>query len=84
MVKSKVAVDQKVHIEGKLNTSKFQTHDGKNRSTSAIMATNIHIFSDVETASEEFVDENSVELAGKITTEITGNDFKTFTLGTLK
>ncbi|XP_055319672.1 uncharacterized protein LOC129577147 isoform X1 [Sitodiplosis mosellana] len=103
MMKTNLALEQKVHIAGKLNTSRFQTYDGKHRSTSAIMATQVFIFSDgavakdskhastTETAPNEVavpepvIDENSVELSGTITTGISGGDqFKSFTLGTLK
>lgn len=87
MVKKNLSLDQKVHIEGKLSTSRFQTDDGKHRTASEIVALKVCIFSDVAVADsnhETFIDENSVELAGTITTDISGKDFKSFTLATLK
>lgn len=79
-------------MEGKLNTTRFQTDDGKHRSTSAIMATELCIVSDVAAADDVYLDENqtqlldtnSVELLGTITTDIVGADFKSFTLSTVK
>lgn len=83
MVKKNLSLDQKVHIEGKLSTSRFQTDDGKHRTASEIVALKVCIFSDVAVADSNH-DENSVELAGTITTDISGKDFKSFTLATLK
>lgn len=97
MMKTNLALEQNVYIEGKLNTSRFQTNDGKHRSTSTIIATEAFIFSNIavekgaenaatteKTSPEVVVDENSVELSGTITTGVSGNNFKSFTLATLR
>lgn len=91
IVKTKLALEQRVNIEGKLNTIRFETDDGKYRSSSTIMATEVCIFSDVAVANEsnngdptQIFDENSVELTGTITTPITSKNFRSFTLATPK
>lgn len=91
IVKEKLALEQPVNIVGKLNTIRFETDDGKHRSASAIMATEVYIISDVAVAKDSnnadsggVVDLNSVELTGIITTAITGSKFRSFTLATPK
>lgn len=91
IVKEKLALEQPVNIVGKLNTIRFETDDGKHRSASTIMATEVYIISDVAVAKDSnnadsgvIVDLNSVELTGTITTAITGNKFRSFTLATPK
>lgn len=97
MMKTNLALEQNIQIEGKLDTFRFRTNDGKHRSASTIIATEAFIFSDVAVAKdsenakatkkaspEVVVDENSVELSGKITTGVSGNNFKSFTLATLR
>lgn len=87
MVTSNLALNQQVYIEGKLSTKQFKTNDGRNRQTTAILASEVCIFSDMianNIAENHLNDENSVELLGTITTKITGTNFKSFTLAALK
>lgn len=89
---NKLILEQNVSVEGKLDTRRFQTDEGKNRSTSAIIATELCIVTDVAAAIDADTDENQtqlfdnncVELLGTIITEAIGNDFKTFTLATVR
>lgn len=93
LAKEKLKVDHRVYVAGKLSTSRFNTHDGKHRSTSAILASEICIFDKIAVANNskysnpehaEPIDENSVHLAGTISTDIVGDNFKSFTLASLK
>lgn len=86
LAKLKLAKDLSVSIEGKLSTMQFQTNDKKRRSNSAIIATELCIFSDSAVANNPSnpIDENCVELLGSVSTDIRGSDFKTFTLASVK
>lgn len=91
MAQNLLEVEQKIHLSGKLNTSRFKTESGRNRNTSVIMATELSIVSDVavENSSENLqsdvhIDENKVEITGILTTDVGGENFKTFTLASLK
>lgn len=82
---------QHIYLSGKLNTNLFRTEDGKNRSASSIMATELSIISDVvvERSSEKShsdiqADENKVEITGILTTNVSGENFRTFSLASLK
>lgn len=90
---SKLAVNQKVYIEGKLSTSRFRTENGKHRTTSAIICGELRILDDFAVASStentnatqtEPIDENSVEILGHISTAISGDEYRTFTLANAK
>lgn len=92
LARTKLATDQNVSIEGKLSTVRFQTEDRKHRSNSAVIATELCIVSgfavangpDIATGQTQPIDENCVELFGTITTDISGTDFKAFTLASIK
>lgn len=85
-------IDQTVFVQGKLNSNRIRTEGDKHRTSTAIMATELRIIKDFAvkndsnsaTTSTEAGDENSVELIGHITTDVTGNTFKSFTLATIK
>lgn len=89
---NKLQPEQNVSVEGKLDTRRIQTDDGKHRSTSAIIATELCIVADSASAIEadadgnelQPFDNNCVELLGKVFTDIVGTEFKTFTLATVK
>lgn len=89
---NKLKPEQNVSVEGKLDTRRIQIDEGKHRSTSAIIATELCIVTDSASAIDADTDENQtqpidnncVELLGTIFTGIIGADFKTFTLATVK
>lgn len=89
---NKLKPEQNVSVEGKLDTRRIQTDEGKHRSTSAIIATELCIITDVAAAIDgdtgenqtQPFDKNCVELLGTIITDAIGTDFKTFTLATVK
>lgn len=89
--------EQNVAVEGRLDTRRFQTDEGKHRTTSQIIATELCIVTDsasaidADSASADMdenqtqpFDNNCVELLGTIITDVIGADFKTFTLATVK
>lgn len=81
--------NQKVFVEGKLKNALFQTIDGKNRTSTTIMVTELCVLRELtigeKQASEDAtVDINSVELLGRITTPVTGKDFKSFTISSIQ
>lgn len=89
LVKGKLALHQKVYVEGLLNTRDFLTETGKYRTTSQVMAGELRILEDFAVASNdanktEKTDENSVEILGFITADIAGDEFRTFELAHLK
>lgn len=93
LARNKLALNQSVLIEGKLSTIRLEVDGGKHRSSTAIIATELCIFSDVaavsdsgndsEAQNDEPNDENSVELLGTVNTDLIGNDFKSFTLASI-
>lgn len=87
LVKNNLLPGHRVYVTGKLSTSKFNTIAGKNRTKSAIIASEICIFDDSALDKNNEIDENSVELTGTIMTPNTSNatkSFKSFTLASLK
>lgn len=86
----KLKLEQNVSIEGKLSTNRIETDDGKHRSISAIIASELCIVTDLAAAIDantdkmQPVDYNCIELLGTITTNVIGTDFKTFTLTTVR
>lgn len=89
LVKGKLALHQKVSVDGLLITSEFLTENGKCRTTSQVMVGGMRILEDFAVASgdankTEKFDENSVEIFGYITDDIKGDEFRTFELGYLK
>lgn len=89
LVKGKLALHQKVSVEGLLITSEFVTENGKCRTTSQVMVGGMRILEDFAVASgdankTEKIDENSVEIFGYITEDIKGDEFRTFELAYLK
>lgn len=94
LAKGHVNSGDHVYVTGKLSTQRFKTDDGKNRSTSAIIASQMYIFDKLAVANNSkysnadlanAIDENSVELAGRITTTVSGtSSFKSFTLASPK
>lgn len=89
---NKLKPELNVSVEGKLDTRRIQTDEGKHRSTSAIIANELCIVTDVAAAIDADADENQtqrfdrncVELLGTIFTDAVGDNFKTFTLATVK
>lgn len=93
LVKGKLALHQKVYVEGLLNNREFQTETGQHRTTSQVMAGDLRILEDFAVASDdanqiEKTDANSVEILGYITAGITagitGDEYRTFELAHLK
>lgn len=89
-VAKRLKPEHNVSVEGKLSTARIQTDEGKHRSVSAIVATELCIVADAAVASDanesrtRLYHSNCVELLGAISTEVTGTNFKTFTLSTIK
>lgn len=90
---TKLALGQKVRVEGNLRSEYFTSDDGRRKTKTTIMATELCIFSDVGVANDsensqsiqdEAVDENKVELSGVVTNVVTGDEFKAFYLATPK
>lgn len=89
---NKLQPEQNVSVDGKLDTRRIQTDDGKHRSTSSIIANELCIIADSASAIDvdadgnqtEPFDNNCVELLGKVFTDVVGTDFKSFTLATVK
>lgn len=92
MAKTNLEINQTVFVQGKLNSNRIVTENEKHRTTTAIMATELRIINDFAVESDsksattpiEAADENTVELFGHISSNVTGNDFKSFTLATIK
>lgn len=85
--------EQSVSVEGVLDTKRIQTNEGKHRSTSAIIATELCVVTDSASGADTDADENQtqpsdnncVELLGTLLTDVIGSDsFRTFTLATVK
>lgn len=83
-----------MHIEGKLITNRFRTSDGKHRTTSKIMAGELHILENAAAANKagasgnasdaDPIDENSIEILGHINTGISGDNFRSFSFASVK
>lgn len=97
ILKTNLGLEQKVYVEGIISTQKFETADRKHRSTSTILANEMDVISDagvsdgsIEKAEGEAettrcaIDLNSVEILGRVNTSVVGNDFKSFTISSLK
>lgn len=93
VVKSRLALDHQVYVEGKLSSDRFVTESGKHRTTSVIIPGELRILESFAVAnkagnSEETeplsFDENAIELVGSISTAVAGDEFKTFSFANVK
>lgn len=91
-IANKMQSEQNVFVEGKLDTRRIRTEDGKHRSTSAIIATEMCIIDDSASAVDvnadgseaQPIDHNCVELLGTVFTDVIGTTYKSFTLASVK